>query len=134
MKRANIFSHSNVSADEDAPVTATALERAIQRYGDDLYRLALLLTPDDASAATALRNAMRRLVDTPPAALTEPAMITALVAALPSDRRRVRSRRLPAWAQLPAARTEAPLIAALAHVPRPQRLALGLTILRGLEA
>jgi hypothetical protein len=113
-------------------MTPTALEGAIQRYGDDLYRLALLLTLDDTRAAAALRSAMRRLVDISPAALDEPAMIAALVAALPSERRRLRRRRLPAWAQWPAAR-DAPLIAALAQLPRQQRLALGLTMVCGLD-
>src|SRR5438477_10510303 len=136
MKRASISSHHAVSTDEDVSVTATtptALERAIQRYGDDLYRMALLLTSDEAQAAATLRSAMRRMIDTPLAGISEVTLSAALVASLPPDRRRLR-RRLPAWARLPAARAEAPLVAALAPLPRQQRLALGLAFLHGFDA
>src|SRR5437899_1801254 len=57
MRRSSIFSHKLAPTHEDAPVTTTtptALERAIQHQGDDLYRLALLLTPDEAQASAAL--------------------------------------------------------------------------------
>src|SRR5258706_9778001 len=100
MRRSNSFTHSPVPTDKDVLVTptiSTALEYALQRHGDDLYRLALLLTSDEAHAAAALHNAIPRLIDTPPAALDEPAMIAALVAVLPAERRRLRRQR-PAWA------------------------------------
>src|SRR5262245_25520872 len=130
MRLSRIFSLQTPSVDEDAPVTTTPtpLERALQRHGDDLYRLALLLTPDEAHAAAALRGAGPRLADIPPDALAEPALVRALLAALPSRRRRVRLGRLPAWARLPKTRAEAPLVAALARLPRQQRVALGLVL------
>jgi DNA-directed RNA polymerase specialized sigma24 family protein len=113
--------------------TATELERAILRFGDDLYRLALLLAPDTTAAARALRRAIRQLAvtgDSP----TEEAMIAALVAALPSARERRLRHPPPAWAHPPAAIADrAPLLKALARLPRPQRMALGLTILRAFE-
>jgi len=95
--------------------------------------MALLLTSDEAQAAATLRSAMRRMIDTPLAGISEATLSAALVASLPPDRRRLR-RRMPAWARLPAARAEAPLVAALAQLPRQQRLALGLTFLHGFDA
>src|SRR5262245_7247151 len=122
MRLSRIFSFHIASVDEDAPVTTTPtpLERALQRHGDDLYRLALLLTPNEAHAAAALRNAGPRLADISSDALAEPALVRALVAALPSRRRRVWPGRLPPWARLPKTRAEAPLVAALARLPRRQ--------------
>jgi hypothetical protein len=135
MRRPSIFSPEPAHVDEDARVTTipTALERALQRHGDDLYRLALLLTPDESLAAAALRAAMPRLADAPADTLHEPTLIRALIAGLPPERRRLRPRRAPAWARLPTTRAEAPLVAVLARLPRPQRLALGLLLLRGFE-
>src|SRR4029453_13033026 len=113
MRRPISFSPGPLDADKDARVTTTpnALERAIQRHGDDLYRLALLLTPDEHAAAAVLRDAVARLAAAPADALQEPDLVRALIAALPAERRRLRLRRLPAWARLPAARIEAPLVA-----------------------
>ncbi|HEU5098139.1 MAG TPA: hypothetical protein VFU22_03775 [Roseiflexaceae bacterium] len=118
----------------------TELERALLRSGDDLYRLALLLAPDDSAAERALIKAIRELAATG-AAPTEPALIAALVAALPAERRRFPDRargwrpsHAPAWAHgraVPAGR--AALLAALASLPHQQRLALGLTMLRSFE-
>jgi DNA-directed RNA polymerase specialized sigma24 family protein len=134
MRRPNHFPPNQTDADEDARVTTpTALERAIQRYGDDWYRLALLLTSDENIAVAALRDAASRLTASQADILHEPDLVRALFAALPKERRRLRPRRLPAWARLPAARPEAPLVAALARLPRQQRLALGLLLLRGFE-
>src|SRR5262245_50859506 len=117
MRRPNSFTPNTTNADEDASVTTpTALERAIQRHGDDLYRLALLLTPDESAAAAVLRGAGQRLAAAPADAVQEPDLVRALVAALPAERRRLWPRRLPAWARLPAARVEAPLVAALARL------------------
>src|SRR5262245_58382668 len=134
MRRPNNFSPDPTDADEDARVTTpTPLEHAIQRYGDDLYRLALLLTPDQNVAAAALRDAASRLPAAQADVVQEPDLVRALIMALPAERRRLRSRRLPAWARLPSTRPEAPLVAALARLPRHQRLALGLLLLRGFE-
>src|SRR5689334_11293077 len=103
------------------------------RFGDDLYRLALLLAPDTTAAARALTRAIRQLAING-ATPTEEAMIGALVAALPPARARRLRHRPPEWAHPPAAIADrAPLLKALARLPRPQRLALGLTILRAFE-
>ena len=115
-------------------MTLTDLERALQRCGDDLYRLALLLSSDEASAGTALTRAARRLSETAPSTIDERALLGALVAVLPPERRRWLPRRLPAWARPPRSRIEAaPLLAALARLPRRQQMALGLVMLRGFE-
>lgn len=113
--------------------TITELERAIQRYGDDLYRLALLLTPDEGSAALALTGALRGMLNVAPGSIDEQALFAALMAALPPERRR-RWRRLPVWTRPPSSQANSgPLLAALARLPRSQRLALGLTMLRGFD-
>ncbi|HEX9371117.1 MAG TPA: hypothetical protein VF897_08925, partial [Roseiflexaceae bacterium] len=113
--------------------TTTELDRPLQRWGDDLYRLALLLAPDARIAARALVAAARRMATggDPP---DEPALIAALVAALPTERKRSLPRRRPAWARPPARQaSRAALLAALTRLPRQQRLALGLTMLRAFE-
>jgi hypothetical protein len=122
---------------KDALVTTTTptpLERAVARYGDSLYRLALLLNPDDTSAATALRSTATQLSGTPPTRLDEPTLIAALLAALPPERRRPWKRGLPSWARVPSSHPTAALLAALARLPRQERLALGLLLLQSLEA
>jgi DNA-directed RNA polymerase specialized sigma24 family protein len=112
--------------------TAADLDHALQRYGDDLYRLALLLAPDDLQAARVLLAAARHMAATG-AAPDEHALLAALLDALPAERGYWR-RRLPAWAVPPAQRSAAaPLLAAIARLPRRQRLALGLTLLRGFD-
>ena len=111
---------------------ASDLERAAQRYGDDIYRLAILLLGDERQAARALLQAVRRMAldGTPP---DEPALIRALLAALPKEAARP-PRRLPGWATPPPARAEAaPLLAAIARLPRQLRLMLGLSIGRAFE-
>jgi len=115
------------------PTTPTALERAIQRHGDQLYRLARLLTPDTTSAIALLRAALPRLAATSPDTLTEPTLAAALVAALPPERRRHWPQRLPDWARLPSRHPEAPLLAELARLPRRQRAVLGLVLLEDFE-
>jgi hypothetical protein len=113
---------------------ATELERTLLRSGDDIYRLALLLCGDEAAAAQALIKAIRRLAasGTTP---DQPALIAALLKALPPERRRWRKLRLPGWVRsraVPAGRVA--LLAALAALPRSQRFALGLTMLRAFES
>jgi hypothetical protein len=111
--------------------TAVDLERALQRHGDDLYRLALLLAPDTSEAAGTLIAAVRRLAAAG-AAPDEQALLAALRDALPPERRGWRRRHLPTWASPPRRRASAArLLAAIARLPRQQRLALGLTLLRG---
>ncbi|HET9224424.1 MAG TPA: hypothetical protein VFO07_18065, partial [Roseiflexaceae bacterium] len=135
MRRPNYLPPDPTDADEDARVTTTptALERTIQRYGDDWYRLALLSTPDENAAAAALRDAASRLAASQADILHEPDLVRALVSALPIERRRLWPRRPPTWARVPDARPEAGVVAALARLPRQQRLTLGLLLLRGFE-
>jgi hypothetical protein len=112
---------------------ATELERTLLRFGDDLYRLALLLSDDEAAAEQALIKATRRLAASGTAP-DQTVLIAALLQSLPPERRRWRQRRLPGWARprlAPAARVE--LLQALAALPRAQRFALGLTMLRSFE-
>ena len=99
------------------------------RAGDDLYRLALLLAPSPAAAAHALLAATRRLAAAD-AGASEPALLAALRAALPPDRRFWPLRRRPAWARPAANHPQPQLLRALAALPQPQRLLLGLTLLR----
>ena len=116
------------------PMTLIDLERALQRYGDELYRLALLLTPDEASAAALLVNTTRDLLAGSTDTLDEPTLFAALAAALPPERRRWRRQRLPGWAHPPIALADtASLLAQIARLPRAQRLVLGLAMLPGLE-
>ncbi|MBK9715354.1 MAG: hypothetical protein IPO81_29305 [Kouleothrix sp.] len=112
--------------------TAADLERTLLRAGDDLYRLALLLAPSPAAAAHALLAATRRLAAAD-AGASEPALLAALRAALPPDRRFWPLRRRPAWARPAANHPQPQLLRALAALPQPQRLLLGLTLLRGFE-
>lgn len=115
-----------------ASSTATELPQALQRHGDDLYRLACLLTPNAAQAERALLDATRRLAAGPPG-YDESALIGALLAALPREPARP-SRQLPEWAQPPAGRErQQPLLAAIARLPRAARATLGLSILRSFE-
>src|SRR5262245_52367873 len=97
MRRPISFSPGPLDADEDARVTtpSNAIERAIQRHGDDLYRLALLLTPGEHAASAVLRDAAPRLAAAPADDLQEPDLVRALIAALPAERRRLPLRRLP---------------------------------------
>jgi hypothetical protein len=109
------------------------LEHALHRHGDDLYRLALLLAPDTSAATEALLVATRR-VAVGGAAPDERALLAALRDALPPERRGWRQRHLPTWTDPPHRRAhEARLLTAIARLPRQQRLALGLTLLRGDE-
>ncbi|MEP7188270.1 MAG: hypothetical protein ABI901_03640, partial [Roseiflexaceae bacterium] len=110
------------------------LDRTLLRSGDDLYRLALLLSADEAGASQALIKATRRLAlsGTTP---EQPALIAALLQSLPPERKRLRQRRLQAWTRPRAATAaRADLLAALAGLPRAQRFALGLTMLRSFES
>ncbi|GAB4202453.1 MAG: hypothetical protein OHK0022_25680 [Roseiflexaceae bacterium] len=110
--------------------TPAPLEQILLRYGDDLYRLALLLAPGDRQAADLIVAAVRR---TPLGATLpdETALYSALAAALPPER----SDRPPAWMLRPQGRpVDAPVLAALARLPRAQRLAIGLILLREMPA
>ncbi|HEU4326872.1 MAG TPA: hypothetical protein VFS21_27275 [Roseiflexaceae bacterium] len=110
--------------------TPTLPDQILLRYGDDLYRLALLLAPSDRLAADATIAAVRRASQSSTLP-DEAAVYGALVAALPP----ARSDRPPAWMLRAQARqADGPVLAALARLPRVQRLALALILLRGLPA
>jgi DNA-directed RNA polymerase specialized sigma24 family protein len=108
---------------------ADDLDRALQRSGDDLYRLALLLTDGPNAAQAALARAIGRLPPAQPVGAA--ALATALVAALPPDRLTLRPRHPPAWTQ--RAGPDAARAAAISRLPREQRLALGLALLLDLD-
>jgi hypothetical protein len=115
------------------PTATIELERALQRYGADLYRLALLLSDTPTSAANSLLAAARQIAASG-AAPSEPALIAALIAALPREAPGWLPRRAPAWARepgQPADRTA--LLGRLARLPRPARLALGLALMRSYD-
>lgn len=109
-----------------------AIEQSLLRYGDDLYRLALLLAPDERRAGALVAVAVRRACQAPMPP-DEPALLAALVAALPPAGSR--QERPPAGLARAALRpADAPVLAALARLPRRQRLALGLLLLRDHDA
>lgn len=107
------------------------LDEAVQRYGDDLYRLAVLLTPDASHAADALLAAVKRVAATGDGAADARRLLEALLAAVPAARRG--PRHLTAWARASAGHADGPLLAAISQLPAPQRLALGLASLRSFE-
>ncbi len=110
--------------------TPTPLDQILLRYGDDLYRLALLLAPSDRLAADAVVAAVRR-VSQGTALPDEKALYDALLTALPP----ARGDRPPAWMLRAQGRpADASVLAALARLPRTQRLALALILQRGLPA
>jgi hypothetical protein len=100
----------------------------LQRHGDDIYRMALLLTPDSSSAATALSRAVRGLAAASPAVPDEAALINALIMELPPERARYIQRGLPEWV-VAAPNNYAATCVATARLPRQQRLVLGLLTL-----
>lgn len=114
--------------------TSIDLEQALHRYGDGVYRLALLLSPDESQAAAALSRAVRRLASQP-GHCDEVMLIAALLAVLPRERRR----RLPwsrsGWAVASSIRADdRAVVMAMTRLPRHQRLVLGLTMLRALDS
>lgn len=116
-----------------SPATSTDLERALQRYGDDLYRVALLLAPDATRAGRALLLATSRLAAADSRG-DEPALLRALLAALPARPAGRRLRHMPEWTEPPAQHADhKPLLLAIARLPQAPRLALGLSLLRAFE-
>lgn len=110
--------------------TITALEQALTHYGDAVYRLALLLASNRQQAADMLITALRRLAASDHSAFDEHVLIAALLDALPPERSR-RVPRSPEWTKPTALHTaDAPLLIAIARLPRRQRLVLGLAFLR----
>jgi len=109
-------------------VAATSFEHVLEQHGDDLYRLAVLLSPDQAAASALLRRTARRFRNQAPADVHTIAI--ALDEQLLAERGLFRRRGVPAWVTAGTVRTEdAPLVAAIARLPRMQRFALGLAAL-----
>lgn len=109
-------------------MSATSFEQALEQYGDDLYRLAVLLSPDQAAANALLVRTARQFRNHAAADVRSVAM--ALCDQSPAERRLFRRGGAPAWVTAGTARTEdAPLVTAIACLPRAQRLALGLAAL-----
>lgn len=109
-------------------MSATSFERALQLHGDDLYRLVVLLSPDQAAANALLRRTARRFRDQAPRDLR--AIAETLFAQSQAERGLFRRSGVPAWITAGTVRTEdAPLVAAIARLPRAQRFALGLEAL-----
>lgn len=113
--------------------TQARIEQLLQRHGDDLYRLALLLLPNASSAAATLSRAMRRLAAAAPAAPNEDALIHALLDVLPPERPRRMQRGMPEWVAAAPDEYTATCVA-LARLPRQQRLVLGLLTLQQWDA
>lgn len=116
--------------------TSDDFERALWRSGDDLYHLALLLSPDEQRAGRALVSAIHQ-VALAGAVPDEPTLIGALVASLPAERGLellpilAAKIRRPSWTRTTSDhRDQAPLLRAIAALPRRARLALGLSLLR----
>jgi hypothetical protein len=109
-------------------MSATSFEQALEQYGDDLYRLAVLLSPDQAAANALLVRTARQFRNHAAADVRSVAM--ALCDQSLAERRLFRRGGAPAWVTAGTARTEdAPLVTAIACLPRAQRLALGLAAL-----
>jgi hypothetical protein len=109
-------------------MSATSFEQVLEQYGDDLYRLAVLLSPDQAAANALLVRTARQFRNHAAADVRSVAM--ALCDQSLAERRLFRRRGAPAWVTAGTARTEdAPLVTAIACLPRAQRLALGLAAL-----
>ncbi len=96
-------------------------EALLQRHGDAFYRIATLLTARPADAERLLESALR---SAPPELLSEQHVYAALL-------RAPVSRRQPAWAD-PA--VDGGVLARLGRLPILERMIVGLTLLRGLDA
>lgn len=105
----------------------------LRRYGDDLYRLAVLLTPDEAMARALLQHVVRTLREQDSADIFE--IAHALFADARTRRTIIRRGTLPEWVTAPTMRSgDKPLLAAIARLPHAQRFALGLATLPSFEA
>jgi anti-sigma factor RsiW len=105
----------------------------VYQHHEQLYRLALLLAGDEAGAAKLVEQAYRALLPAPADAETQ--LIRALLRAggnYPRGRLRIAEERLT-YTALDRTQAEA-LLAILAAMPVPERLAVGLHYLRGRSA
>ncbi|MGQ9828883.1 MAG: hypothetical protein ACUVSW_13570 [Roseiflexus sp.] len=107
-------------------------EQALEQHGDDLYRLAVLLSFDQAAANALLRRTARRFRDQAPRDLH--AIAETLFAQSQAERGLFRRRDAPARITAGTVRTEdALLVAAIARLPRAQRFALGMEALHAFK-
>lgn len=107
------------------------IAQALQRHGDELYQLALLLTADRRSAAAVMLTTVRSLAAGPAEPLDEQHLVATLLAALPPESpRRLRAPQ-PEWARDAPDAERAARLAQVARLPPQQRLILALPPLRG---
>lgn len=107
-------------------------EQIVQQHGDDLYRLAVLLTLDTTEANTLIRGVARRFRDRNPADAL--AVASALFEHAHTRRNLLRRSISPGWRTAPTVQSEdAPLITAIARLPHAQRLALGMAVLHAFD-
>ncbi|GIW02485.1 hypothetical protein [Roseiflexus sp.] len=110
-----------------------SFEQIIRQYGDDLYRLAILLTPDPAAAHTLMRRVAHSFCECDPASVLNVAQ--ALHELAHTRHNSLRRNRLPGWVGAPGVTAEdAPLLATIARLPHAQRLALGMAALHSFDA
>ncbi len=115
-----------------ADTPAMSFEQVLRRDGDDLYRLAILLAPDPGTAGEALVRTARRFQHV--ASVDARVVAAVIMEHLPVEHTPFRRQAIPAWARSPVDRPDvAPVLAAVARLPRAQRLALGMAALRSFE-
>jgi len=120
------MAHRSARTDQGSAMNAsTSLEEALEHYGTNLYRLALLLSPNQAAAITLLRQTVSRLQKHPYQSLGEDEFVQALIASLPANHQPNR-RRSPEWVHLASIPSQIGLRTTLAQLEPNQRLALGL--------
>lgn len=107
-------------------------EQIIHQHGDDLYRLAVLLTPDPTAANALTQRVARSFRDRNPANVLEVAR--ALLEHAHTRHNPLRRNASPGWTTAPNVKPEAaPLLTAIARLPDAQRLALGMTALHAFD-
>lgn len=110
-----------------------SFEHIIRQHGDDLYRLAVLLTPDPAKANALMRRVACGFRKRDPASVLEVAQ--ALLELAHTRRNSLRRNVSPGWTGAPGVRPEdTPLRTAIARLPDAQRLALGMAVLHSFDA
>ncbi|MCS7290818.1 MAG: hypothetical protein NZ699_16985 [Roseiflexus sp.] len=111
----------------------SSFEHIIHRHGDDLYRLAILLTLDPAAASALVRRVARSFRDRHPADALDVAQ--AMLEHARTRRNLLRRSVLPGWTTVLAVKPEdAPLLAAIARLPDALRFALGMAVIHSFDA
>lgn len=110
-----------------------SFEQIIRQHGDDLYRLAVLLTPDSATANALVRRVARGFRKREPAGALDVAC--ALLEHARKRRHPLRRHVSPGWTGASGVRPEdEPLLAAIARLTHAQRLALGMAVLHSFDS